>query len=105
MRIAEVIGTVTLSRHHPSVVGARWIIGVPFSLKALREQRDHGDGEPLVIWDELGAGWGHQIGVSEGVEAAAPFSPDKKPVDAYCALILDHVNLAPSHYPKPPATN
>ena len=36
MRIAEVIGTVTLSRVHPSLTGARWIIGVPFSLKALQ---------------------------------------------------------------------
>ena len=35
MHIAEVIGTVTLSRAHPSVIGARWLIAVPFSLKAL----------------------------------------------------------------------
>ncbi len=35
MRIAEVIGSVTLSRAHPTLVGARWVIGVPFSLKAL----------------------------------------------------------------------
>ena len=38
MRIAEVIGTVTLSRCHPLISGYRWIIGVPFSLKALTEQ-------------------------------------------------------------------
>jgi len=63
MRIAEVIGTVTLSRMHPSVTGARWVIGVPFSLTALREARPHGDGEALVIFDELGAGRGHRIGV------------------------------------------
>ena len=94
MRIAEVIGTVTLSRMHPSLAKARWIIGVPFSLKALRDSQSHGDGEPLVIFDELSAGNGQRIGVSEGVEAAAPFSPEKKPVDAYCALILDHLNLA-----------
>lgn len=94
MRIAEVIGTVTLSRMHPSVQAARWVVGVPFSLKALRNGSPHGDGETFVIWDELGAGHGQRIGVSEGVEAAAPFAPDKKPVDAYCALILDHVNLA-----------
>jgi ethanolamine utilization protein EutN len=93
MRIAEVIGTVTLSRMHPALLRARWIIGVPFSLKALREKQPHGDGEALVIFDELGAGHGHRVGVSEGVEAAAPFSPDRKPVDAYCALILDHLNL------------
>ena len=35
MRIAEVIGTITLSRVHPTMTGARWVIGVPYSLKAV----------------------------------------------------------------------
>ena len=89
MRIAEVIGTVTLSRSHPSLVGARWVIGVPFSLEGLK--RDRADGEDLVIYDNLGAGPGARIGFSEGGEAAAPFFPEKKPVDAYCALLLDQL--------------
>jgi ethanolamine utilization protein EutN len=89
MRIAEVIGTVTLSRCHPTLTGARWLIGVPFSLKGLREGAP--DGEDLVIYDELGAGRGARIGFSEGAEAAAPFHPDRKPVDAYCACILDQI--------------
>jgi ethanolamine utilization protein EutN len=92
MRIAEVIGTVTLNRMHPALEKSRWVIGVPFSLKALRDGQ-RGDGEPFVILDELGAGHGHLIAVSEGVEAAAPFFPAKKPVDAYCACILDHLHL------------
>jgi microcompartment protein CcmK/EutM len=90
MRIAKVIGTVTLSRCHPSLTAARWIIGVPFSLKALREHGEP-DGEDLVIFDYLGAGFGQQIGFSEGGEAAAPFAPEKKPVDAFCGCILDQV--------------
>ena len=93
MRIAEVIGTVTLSRAHPSVIGFRWVLGVPFSLKALRESRPP-DGEDLVIFDSLGAGNGNKIGFSEGGEAAAPFHPEKKPVDAYCACILDSVTVS-----------
>lgn len=92
MRIAEVIGTVTLSRVHPSLVGARWVLGVPFSLKALREG-GRGDGEDVVIFDDLGAGNGSLIGFSEGGEAAVPFLPAKKPVDAYCACILDSVTV------------
>jgi ethanolamine utilization protein EutN len=95
MRIAKVIGTVTLSRYHPSVEGFRWVIGVPFSLKALREDAKP-DGEDLVIFDNLGAGNGSRIGFSEGSEAAAPFHPEKKPVDAYCACILDRVTLVSS---------
>ena len=92
MRIAEVIGTVTLSRCHPSIVGYRWIIGVPFSLKALKNNVP-ADGEDLVILDELGAGMGQTIGVSEGVEAAMPFFPVRKPIDAYCACLLDTVDV------------
>src|SRR5262249_10563751 len=72
MRIAEVIGTVTLSRMHPSVSGFRWVIGVPLRLKAL-QQDGRPDGEDLVIYDDLGAGNGSRIGFSEGGEAAAPF--------------------------------
>ena len=59
MRVAEVIGTVTLSRFHPSLAGARWMIGVPFSLKALRAQGPP-DGEDVVIFDNLGAGHGQR---------------------------------------------
>ena len=90
MRIAEIIGTVTLSRAHPDLIGFRWIIGVPFSLKALQQDAAP-DGEDVVIYDDLGAGFGTRIGFSEGGEAAAPFHPEKKPVDAYCACILDTV--------------
>jgi ethanolamine utilization protein EutN len=93
VRIAKVIGTVTLSRCHPSVTGFRWIVGVPYSLKSLREDLEP-DGEDLVLFDSLGAANGQRVGFSEGGEAAAPFYPEKKPVDAYCACILDHVNLA-----------
>jgi ethanolamine utilization protein EutN len=91
MRIVEVIGTVTLSRLHPSLVGARWLVAVPYSLKALQNQQPP-DGEDLVIYDDLGAGNGCKVGISEGAEAAAPFYPDKKPVDAYCACIIDQIN-------------
>jgi microcompartment protein CcmK/EutM len=94
MRIVQVIGSVTLSRVHPSLVGARWLIGVPFSLAGLRQ--DKPDGEDLVIFDQLGAGVGSRIGIGEGGEAAAPFLPEKKPVDAYCACLLDQVVIAES---------
>lgn len=92
MRIAEVIGTVTLSRCHPTIEGFRWIIGVPFSLKALKAGAAP-DGEDFVILDELGAGFGQKIGVSEGVEAMMPFHPNRKPIDAYDACILDTINV------------
>ncbi len=92
MRIAEIIGTVTLSRVHPSLVGGRWLIGVPYSLEGL--QRNESDGEDLIIFDHLGAGIGNKIGFSESGEAAAPFYPEKKPIDAYCSAILDQIQLS-----------
>lgn len=92
MRIAKVIGTVTLSRCHPSLTSFRWIIGVPYSLKALKAAAEP-DGEDVVIFDNLGAGHGSKIGFSEGGEAAVPFLPERKPVDAYCACILDSLSL------------
>ena len=93
MRIAEVIGTVTLSRCHPSLESYRWIIGVPYGLKALKNGSAP-DGEDFVILDELGAGQGQKIGVSEGVEAMMPFFPNKKPLDAYCACLLDTIKVS-----------
>jgi ethanolamine utilization protein EutN len=93
MRIAEVIGTVTLSRAHPSVTGFRWMLAVPYSLKALKSHLPP-DGEDVVIFDNLGAGNGQRVAFSEGGEAAAPFYPEKKPVDAFCACLLDQIAVS-----------
>ena len=49
--------------------------------------------DALVVWDDLGAGLGSQIAMSEGGEAAQPFRPEMKPVDAYNAAILDNLSL------------
>jgi ethanolamine utilization protein EutN len=95
MRIGEVIGTVTLSRAHPALPRSRWIIAVPFSLRALGEDQAP-DGEDLVVFDDLGAGNGQRIGFSEGVEASMPFHPERKPLDAYCACILDQLGIKES---------
>lgn len=94
MHIAEVIGTVTLSRSHPSVVGGRWLIAVPFSLKALREG-GRADGVDEVIYDDLGAGLGSRVAYSEGRPAARAFYPQRKPLDAYCTAILDTLVIGP----------
>jgi ethanolamine utilization protein EutN len=51
--------------------------------------------EELVLYDELGARVGSRIAVSEGREAAQPFHPEMKVIDAYNAAILDHLDLSP----------
>lgn len=95
MRIGEVIGTVTLSDVHPTLRGATWRIVVPFDRAGLEDSTE-GRGEPLVMYDELGSGEGSLVAISEGAEAAAPFHPDQKPIDAYCAALLDTIDLKDS---------
>ena len=92
MRIAKVVGTVTLNRCHPTFEGARLRLAVPLSLAELKgEQQPQAD--EMVVWDEYGAGLGSLIAVSEGAEATQPFRPDLKAVDAYASAILDEVDL------------
>lgn len=92
MRIAEVIGRVTLSRSHPSLRGARFILTLPMPLEALTDDSPK-RGEEVVVYDELGAGPGSLIGLSEGREAANPFGKVKMPIDAYCACLLDRLSF------------
>ena len=92
MRIAEVIGKVTLSRCHDSFRGATLKLAVPLSLANLRGV-EPAEAEQLVVWDEFGAGIGSRIAISEGGEAAQPFRPNYKPVDCYNAAILDDVHV------------
>ena len=92
MRIGKVIGTVTLSRWHESLRGARYRVAVPLSLADFRGD-SQAEAEGLVVYDELGAGDGSLIAISEGAEAAQPFRPEIKPIDAYCAAILDNIDL------------
>ncbi len=92
MRIGKVIGTVTLNRHHPTMTGARYKLLVPLSLDNLTGRSD-AMAEEIVVYDELGAGMGNLIAVSEGREAAMPFHPEVKPIDAYNAAVLDSVQV------------
>ena len=92
MRVADVIGRVTLSKGHASVRGGTWLLAVPLTLEGI-EGIEAGRGEAIVVYDELGAGSGATIAVSEGTEAAAPFYPNVKPIDAYNAAILDQLEV------------
>lgn len=92
MQIGEVIGTVTLSRCHPTMAAARLRLATPLKLENLREGQPPRE-EPIVVYDELGAGIGSRIAISEGREAAQPFDPDEKPIDAYNAAILDQIEI------------
>jgi microcompartment protein CcmK/EutM len=43
-----------------------------------------------VAFDQLGAGIGQEVGISEGREAAMPFK-NPVPLDAYCATLIDEI--------------
>ena len=88
MRIAKVVGTVTLSQSHPSFRGATLKLAAPMSLKELRADGET-SAEEIVVFDEFGAGIGDHIFLTDGGEAAQPFLPELKPVDAYNSGILD----------------
>lgn len=112
MRIGKVVGTVTPGRIHPLLSRGQLKIVVPFTFDDLTgPQGEGGDysleraksllmtrtpkpaGTEVVVYDELSAGLGEWIAFSEGAEAAMPFYPEKKPVDAYAAAILDTVEI------------
>ncbi len=98
MRIARVLGTVTLSRRLPELRAGRLLIAEALDAHALTHhtaptKRANPMPDSLVVYDQHGAGVGQLIAVSEGGEATQPFRPDRVPVDAYCAAIIDTIDL------------
>ncbi len=92
MRIAKVVGTVTMNNPHPSMIGARLRLIVPLSLAELRDGVEP-QADEIVAWDDLGTGIGSLVAISEGAEAAQPFRPNYKPIDVYISAILDHIDI------------
>ncbi len=92
MRIAEVVGKVTLNRCHPSFEGAKLRLVIPLLLEDLVSDQPP-TADTLVAWDELGAGYGSHVALSEGPEASQPFRPEIKPLDASVTAILDGLEV------------
>ena len=92
MKIARIVGTVTLSQSHPAMTG------LPLRLVETVDSIDEQgqlvfSSEQIVSCDILGAGLGDLIALAEGPEAAQPFRPDIKPLDANSAAILDSLDI------------
>lgn len=92
MRIAKVVGKVTLNRCHPSFIGAQLKLVIPQSLGNLTGESNQ-ELDSLIAWDQQGAGSGSEVAIAEGPEASQPFRPDLKPVDCYVSALLDEVSL------------
>ncbi|MCE2785214.1 MAG: EutN/CcmL family microcompartment protein [Pirellula sp.] len=93
MHIFKVTGTVTLNRAHPTYQGAVLKLAEPIGESLVGGVANEPDS--IVVWDELGADVGSIIAVADGGEAAQPFRPKLKPVDAYNSAILDEINIKP----------
>jgi microcompartment protein CcmK/EutM len=92
MRIGTVVGRVTLSVRAPQFRGERLMLALPWRRETLQGESKFSPA--IVVYDELGAGPGQLIAISEGREAACPF-PKPTPVDAYCAALLDSIEHKP----------
>ena len=106
MRIARVLGVVTLQPRLPELPAGRLAIVETLDAEALTgadDQTHRAEPMPqsLVCFDELGAAEGQLIAVSEGREATMPFIPRRVPVDAYNAAILDAVDFQPMETSDP----
>lgn len=93
MRVGKVIGTVTLNRSYPTIVGGRLLLVEVQDRFSLSGQARRSN-ESLVVYDHLGAGHGELIAFSESREASMPFYPEKRvPIDAYNSAILDNLSI------------
>jgi len=90
MRIGRIIGSITLTEAHPTMRGGVLRLLVP--LRAEDLDNEDGPSPELVAWDERGAGNGQLVAFSEGGEAAQPFQPEGKPVDAYISALIDQID-------------
>ena len=89
MRAGTVIGRVTLSVRAKSYIGERLLVTLPWRRETFAGEKKYDPA--IVVYDQLGANVGQQIGISEGREAACPF-PKPTPVDAYCAALVDEIS-------------
>jgi len=80
--------------------GSRLLIVKPHTMEVVRDGADE-PLETIVVWDELSATDDDRVGFSEGREGAMPFHPDKVPVDAYLACILDRMNVVDVRSKRP----
>jgi microcompartment protein CcmK/EutM len=93
MRLGIVRGKVTLNLAVDAFRGKPLVVLEPVTMDNLRAGNGLGGGKSLVAINSIGAGIGQLVAFTEGREAANPFWPDKVPVDAYCSVIVDSVNL------------
>jgi microcompartment protein CcmK/EutM len=92
MRLGIVRGHLVLNPAIESFTGRKLVVLEPITIENLRVRNGRGGG---IAVDELGAAQGQTVAFTEGREASNPFWPGAVPVDAYCALIVDSIDVQP----------
>jgi ethanolamine utilization protein EutN len=95
MRLGIVRGHVTLNQAIEAFRGKTLVVLEPVTMENLRAANGLGGGKSLVAVDALGAAEGQMVAFTEGREASNPFWPAAVPVDAYCSLIVDAIDVHP----------
>ncbi|MDR3737761.1 MAG: EutN/CcmL family microcompartment protein [Terracidiphilus sp.] len=93
MRFGIVRGHLTLTPAIESYRGKTLLVLEPITMENLRAKNGKGGGKALIAVDELGAAEGQIVAFTEGREASNPFWPTSVPVDAYCSLIVDSIDV------------
>jgi microcompartment protein CcmK/EutM len=93
MRLGIVRGHLTLTPAVESYRGRTLVVLEPVTMENMRAKNGKGGGKSLIAIDELGAAEGQMVAFTEGREASNPFWPTPVPVDAYCALIVDSIDV------------
>ena len=107
MKLAKVIGRVVLSRKDKALPNGFLAILSPLGRAEIRaggasagsgfcavafDRASAGSGFCAVAFDPHGAAAGDTVAYVEGAEASAPFD-SPAPVDAYCAGIVEKINI------------
>jgi len=95
MRLGIVRGHVVLNPAVTAFRGKTLVVLEPVTMENLRAGNGLGGGKSLIAIDALGAARGQIVAFTEGREAANPYCPNAVPVDAYCSLIVDSINIQP----------
>jgi microcompartment protein CcmK/EutM len=94
MRLGIVRGHLTLTPAVESYRGKTLVVVEPVTMENLRAKNGLGGGKALIAIDELGVAEGQMVAFTEGREASNPFWPTPVPVDAYCSLIVDSIDVS-----------
>lgn len=98
MRIAQVIGRTVHTVQDPALVGGRFLIVSPLDAAQMTDCCEKSQvpsaQASVVVYDNLGAGLGDIVGISEGAEATAPFA-NPIPIDALTIAIFDKIHYQP----------